>query len=217
MSLPNCSPSYAYRPSNFVASSVSCYAPYFAEHRSRLVAGNAFFRSKSQGPSGNTIAVECVDIPSPTFNIYVNNVLVRSYSVLLIAGGIADLRAQLTNDPIPSEVPIEMMALGYDIYDTRTFEDTNESLVDPVTPYTGLATFPHTLLSGGSGGPTTSEGLSTIRTGPERTIFILSSTEDAHGTDIFPPSSRRVQQWNGVEWISYCNLVQGTCPGEGTC
>lgn len=216
MPVPNCSPSYTYRPVGFVASSTSCYAPYFAEHRSRLTAGNAFFRSKNQGPSGNNIALECVNITTPKFNIYVNGVLVRSYDVSLTAGGIADLRSQLNTDPISSEVPIEMTSLNYDIYDTRIYEDTSEDLMQNI-PYTGLDPFVLVFLSGGDGGPTTAEGLTAIRTGPERTMFILSLTEDTNGADMFPPASRRVQQWNGTEWISYCNLVQGACPGDGTC
>lgn len=80
-----------------------------------------------------------------------------------------------------------------------------------------LAPFAETFLVGGDGGPTDGAGLATIRTGPERSIIIIRTTEDYAGEDIRPPGSRRIQQWDGTQWISYCNDVQGSCPLEGTC
>lgn len=213
MALPNCSPQYSYRPTNFTASEVACAAPLYAEHRSRLTAGNAFFRSKNQGPEENLISVECLAVPAPTFNVYVNGVLVRTYIVILGYGGIADLRSQLNADPNQSTLPIEMPIINYDVYDTRI---PPEEFTDGLTTI-GLDPFPLTYLSGGSGGPTTDAGLSSIRTGPDRTLFILATTEDLTGADITPPASSRVRQWNGTAWISYCNLIQGQCPLEGTC
>lgn len=213
MALPNCPPQYNYRPTNFIASPVACSAPLYAEHRSRLTAGNAFFRSKKQGPEENLISLECVELPTPTFNIYVDNVLVRSYTVVLGYGGIADLRSQLNVDLDPATLPIEMPAINFDIYDTRV---PPEEYTDGITTV-GLESFPLTSLAGGSGGPTTDVGLSSVRTGPERTLFILTTTEDVDGHDITPPPSTRVRQWNGVEWISYCNLAPGQCPLDGTC
>lgn len=215
MPIPSCAPSYNYRPIAFVASVDQCVAPVYAEHRSRLTAGNAFFRSKVQGLSENDISVECVTTPSQSFNIYVEGVLVRSYPVTFTAGGINGLRIAINADPVPSEVPIEMPSLNYDVYDTREYEDTEED-INLNVPYTGLEPFVLSSLSGGSGGPTTPSGLAAIRTGPERSVFIISTTEDDKGVDV-TPTSQRIRQWDGTSWISYCNNVQGACPGEGTC
>lgn len=215
MPTPNCAPSYIYRPAAFIASSEQCSAPVYAEHRSRLTAGNAFFRSKLQGVSENDIAIECVTTPSNVCNVYVGGILVRAYPVTFTAGGIDALRVAFNSDPYPQEVPIEMPSLNYDVYDAREYEDTEED-INLNVPYTGLEPFTLSSLSGGSGGPTTPNGLATIRTGPERSVFIVSTTENANGVDV-TPTSQRIRQWDGSSWISYCNNIQGDCPGEGTC
>ena len=66
-----------------------------------------------------------------------------------------------------------------------------------------LGAFAQTSLSGGTGGPTDSTSIAGIRTGPDRTVFIVESTEDIDGQDINPPASRKVNQWDGSTWISY--------------
>lgn len=200
-----CAPTYEYTPA-FVASGTSCTAPVYAEHRSRLSAGNTFFRSITQGPDENLISIECVTSPSGLVNVYFAGVLVNSYPVIFGAGSISNLRGLVASGPSSR---IEMPVLNADVYDGRTVE-----LDDG---FGGLTTFPLTSLSGGSGGPTTSAGLALIRTGPERSLFILSTTEGGSGSDTTPPTSKRVQQWTGTEWVSYCNNSAGTCPGEGTC
>lgn len=197
-----CAPLYEYRPSNFVAGNTKCIAPLYAEHRSRLTTGECFFRSKNQGPDENLISVEC---GVSTFTVYFDNQVVQTYNISTGIGGISALRVLITNDV---DSIIEMPALNYDVHDERATED--DVLI-------GLVSFPKTSLTGGSGGPTTDAGLSAIRTGPERTIFILSSMESANGSDVTPPASKRIQQWNGTEWISYCNLTAGECPKEGEC
>lgn len=212
-----CAPQYDYRPTNFEAGVDDCVAPVFPEHRSRLTAGGCFFRSINQGPDENLISIECVESPTPVVNVYISDVLIRTYNVTLGYGGIADLRAQvnydITHPPVAPAVPIpiEMLPINDDIFDERETPEENELEMKGLTPFIKQN------LSGGSGGPTTAEGLEGIRTGPERTIFILSTTEHVDGSPITPPSSKRVQQWNGVEWISYCNLVSGECPLEGVC
>lgn len=214
----SCYPSYAgtYTPA-FVASAVPCVAPQYALHRSRLtVAGNGttsdslFFRSKNQNFEANLIELELVGAPSNAFNVYYNGVLAKSYAVFFGTGGIANLRSQINNiDPNPY---MEMPALGVDIYDLRTIENDGDGITVP-----GIAPFVRSFMTGGSGAPSDGSSLASIRTGPTRSMYIVRSLEDNTGTDIFPPASLRIQQWNGAMWISYCNNVQGACPGEGTC
>lgn len=209
-----CSPSYEYRPTSFTAGDDKCSAPLYAEHRSRLFAGNTFFRSKDQGPDENLIAVECVDTPIPVFNVYNDGVLVETYSVSIgTSGSIAALRVAVSAN---TNSIIEMKELNVDIYDDREEELDAEDIENPGGTY-GLQAFGILNLAGGTGGPTTDAGLAGIRTGPERSVFILSTTEDDTGRDVTPPPTKRVQQWNGEEWISYCNAVPGECPKEGTC
>lgn len=105
-----------------------------------------------------------------------------------------------------------MPTLGLDIYDTRSAEADGDGVLTP-----GLQPFVRTPLTGGVGAPSDASTLASIRTGPTRSIYIVRSIEDNTGTDVFPPASQRIQQWNGAMWISYCNNVQGSCPGEGTC
>lgn len=213
-----CPPAYSYTPT-FTASAVPCVAPGYVQHRSRIIVGTAptslFFRSKFFGDETNQIAVECT---SSTFSVYFNNIVVTSYAITTGPGGIANLRSQITND---INSIIEMPPLGYDIYDSRTEENDNIATIgippDPGTPAGGLNPFSKTNLMGGSGAPTTAAGLAGIRTGPERSVFIVITTEDIHGNTITPPASLRIQQWNGTNWISYCNNIPGHCPLDGTC
>jgi hypothetical protein len=212
----SCYPSYLYVPA-FVESNVSCVAPQYSTHRSRLlVPGNGvtstdlFFRSKNQNAEANLIELELVNFPVNEFRVYYNAVLVKTYTVFFGTGAIADLRNQIqTTDPNPY---MEMPALGVDIYDIRTIEDDGDGVLLP-----GLQPFVRSFMTGGVGAPTDASGLASIRTGPTRTIYIVRSREDTNGADITPAASQRIQQWNGAMWISYCNNVPGACPGEGTC
>jgi hypothetical protein len=116
--------------------------------------------------------------------------------------GIDELRIAISNNPSSL---VEMYTRGSDVFDPGG-ED------DPC-----LLPFALTFLSGGEGGPTDAASLATIRTGPDRSVIIIQTREDINGNPITPPASSRIQQWNGVQWISYCNTIPGVCPGEGTC
>lgn len=223
MTLPNCAPSYGYIPT-FVSEDVQCTAPGYAEARARLFIldstyilppdiNGLFFRSKQFSDTCNQIAVEN---NGTLFQIFKDDVIIRSYPVLSGSGSIADLRSKLEGlNSIPYNIPdpdIEMTPMfpigNYDINDNiRTIED------DTI----GLFVFDKMLLTGGSGPPIDDSVLPSIRTGPERSLIIITTSEDIHGNITQPPVSRKVQQWNGNEWISYCNLVPGECPLEGTC
>ena len=75
-----------------------------------------------------------------------------------------------------------------------------------------LGTFVDTFMSGGNGPPTDISTITSINTGQERTMVIISSTEGLNGVSINTPQDRSVKQWNGTEWIPYSNLIRGQCP-----
>ena len=196
----SCLPNYEYKPT-FSPSGISCIAPAFSEHRSRrIINGILFFRSVLQGPSTNLIEVELI---SGIFKVYYAGAVVETYLALSGAGGINDLRSKISISQY-----VEMPVLHFDIFDNRISENDN---IFPL-PAGGLSSFSKQPLIGGSGGPTDNVGLNLIRTGPSRTIYILQTTEDATGRPIDPPASRKVQQWNGFNWVTYSNFVQGACP-----
>lgn len=207
----SCSPSYPYAP-NFTPSNVSCAAPVYETHRSRLTtpgssqASALFFRSRRQANDTNEIEIE---IAPTTMMVYSGGTLVSSYPVTMGTGGIAALRAAVTSD---SSAIIEMPDVGVDIYDLRGIESDGDGILEP-----GLSPVARSSLTGGAGAPEDAVGLANIRTGPQRTMYIVRSIEDFDGSDVFPPPSEKIKQWNGEEWISYCNNVPGACPGEGTC
>jgi hypothetical protein len=214
----SCYPSYNYVPDFAVtpAGQVApdCAAPGYAEHRSRLFVGGTYFRSKLQGSSWNSIQIRVVDNLNGTLTCSVTHpdYPTETYTVTQTAGalpedpcspsGIGSLRTAISNN---TDSIVEMYTRGLDINDLGG-ED------DPC-----LSPFTYTPMSGGSGGPSDSAGLAAIRTGPSRSIIIIRTQEDINGNPVTPPASKRVQQWNGTAWISYCNNVPGECPGEGTC
>lgn len=212
----SCQPSYAYRP-DFTPSATDCVAPVYARRRSRVsIEGSEsvtplFFRSKAQAFDANALEVELVGAPTNLFRVYSRGVVVSTYPVTFQAGAISTLRAMITSD---LDSLIEMPEVGIDIFDLRTTEEDGAGGA-ALTP--GLAPFVRIALTGGEGAPEDATVIATIRTGPQRTIYVISSEEDIDGTEVVPPASRRIQQWNGFSWISYCNNVPGQCPGEGTC
>lgn len=206
MTILDCSPPYAYRP-NFIAGTLKSSAPLFNEHRSRLTAGGTFFRSnliissvEVQGEICNSISITSTRVSngggSYTYTIAVNfqGNPVESYVVTQNELG----SPACSNNPIniirnnvnTNSNYISMPVRGTDAFDTGIDDQC-------------WSTFIETSMSGGAGGPTDGTSISSIRTGPERTVFILSSTEDSNGNDVNPPSSRRVQQWDGFSWITY--------------
>lgn len=212
----SCLPSYTYTP-DFIASDTPCAAPIYQTHRSRLTTPGdgttstaMFFRSQSQNNEANLIELELTGTSTGHFNIYYDGTLVKTYTTAIGSGTIANLRSLMMTDP---NSYIEMPELNVDIYDLRTTEIDGGTL--PTDP--SVDSFARTFMTGGAGAPTDATSLATIRTGPSRTIYIIRSKEDATGADVSPSPSEKIQQWNGVMWISYCNNVQGACPGEGTC
>jgi hypothetical protein len=209
----SCSPSYTYRPTDRPAPAQST-APGFTEHRSRLFAGGTFFRSIEQGQDQNDISIEAtVTLSSITLDVRVLGVLEETFVVPQIAGvfpapctgGIDALRLAV-NDGITGSIIIEMPTRGFDFFDSGT---------DPIDNC--LTAFVDAPLTGGSGPPTVGVQpfLDSIFTGSERTLLTIITTESITGFPVTPGSDRRVQQWNGVAWVTYSNLVQGSCPVDG--
>jgi hypothetical protein len=179
-----------------------------------------FFRSKGQGPETNWLQLEVAFytlgthplnplLPTGDYLVvYFYSTPVETFTVTVGGeGSIAALRAL-----VASSQYIEMPTLNFDIFDPRTTED--DTLVD-LSPG-GVTSFSLSYLRGGSGAPTDASGLAGIRTGPERTIIILATSENADGSPGTPPWHRRVRQWTGSQWVTYANLVQGACPYVGT-
>lgn len=233
----SCEPSYTYRPTDRPEPSISS-ADVYTEHRSRLFASGTFFRSIEQGVSENAISLETIvtEISLPydfevTLNVYVLGVLQETFVVPQIivpqtppdppvcTGGISALRAAV-NDGITGSTIIEMPARGFDVYD--------QTPPYPIPPAGGglpnadpanncVTEFGPTNLTGGDGPPSTSNQpyLDSLFTGTQRSVIIIATTERADGFSVDPSVLRRVQQWDGAQWIQYANIAQGSCPIDG--
>lgn len=211
----SCVPQYPFRP-KFVASDVKCIALTFEEHRSRLFGGGTFFRSIDQGEDRNNITLEITVVgPSPgtqTVDLFVrfNTNLVESFQVTqtvngignCTAGGISALRATVTGSAF-----IEMLTRGTDFFDSGGSDDSTGC----------VSAFAEQNMTGGDGEPVADNKalINSIRTGPERTIIINTTTENSVGFPVTPSTSRRIRQFNGTEFITFSNLVAGSCPIDG--
>lgn len=200
-----CPPPYDYRPS-FIPSDELCSAPTFVENRARLWAGGTFFRSKEVGPDGNEYVLQVVDFSSTpgknhSLRITINGIEVERFDVFVGVSVIGEDPLATSYDPpgfdeLRASVNqhssfIEMPARGTDFFDLGGVDGA------VLTP------FGNTFMTGGTGGPRNDSLLSQIRTGPDRTIIIIQTTEDQNGSPITPTPSKRIQQWNGTEWITY--------------
>lgn len=205
----SCTPSYAYRPS-FTPSNATCSAPVFALQRGRVTTQGSdfvtplFFRSVQQSFAANDIEIEGTE---DQLRVYFRGVLVETYLLQPAPGTIAALRISVQGSQY-----IEMPSVGVDVLDERT-----EELDGDGTMESGYGPFLRVALTGGSGAPTDGASIASIRTGPQRTLFIVGSIEDVFGNSVTPGPSQQIQQWNGSVWISYCNTTPGECPKEGTC
>lgn len=216
----SCFPTYAFRP-NFIASPTPCTAPVYPEHRSRLTAGGAFFRSIEQGQDRNHISLELFVVPSGpstddvTLVVRYNGQIVETFMVTQTTvtvpttscNGIVNLRKEVN---INSEY-IEMPRRGFDVRDPLfgdPMADDGDGCLGP---------FNNRQMRGANGEPdvTNLSLINSIRTGPTRTIIIISTTEGNDGSPLTPPTDERVRQFNGNRWISYQNFASGACPLDG--
>lgn len=208
----SCQPSYSYRPT-FIPSDKKCAAPKYAEHRARAETifeppepstVGLFVRSRGFGFDTNNISVECAHYPTLTdplhFIVRLNGVIVETYSAV-----VSPLISSLVTALDSNKSLVEMPPLLVDINDTLR------------SAQSGLMfEFGEIKLRGGSGPPTAPPALASIRTGPERSIIVVTTTENYEGNPTNVPAHKRVQQWNGFRWISYSNTIPGACPYEGT-
>ena len=225
----SCQPSYVYRPTvrPIPAQSV---AAVDIEHRSRLFIGGTFFRSIAQGVDENDISLEVILTPvggmtdDITLNVRVLGVIEETFFTSqtfnvgpdTYSGGISALRGEVGDGVIviasDSDI-IEMFPRG--IYPAGDFFDISGA--DAAN--NGLGAFSDTPMTDGDGPPSDAPQpfLDSIFTGPERTIVILATHENDLGFSVLPPPSKRIRQYDGADFISYCNDVQGSCPLEGSC
>lgn len=207
----SCEPLYPFRPA---PSSTPCIMPGFPEHRSRVFVTRIFVRSIDQGQHTNNISIELTNSDGTGhFIVYIDNAISTQYTVTFGDNSIENLRTMINNDPTSI---IEMPVLNYDKYDTRIDEvDVVDDLEPDHTlpsPTGGLYPFARISLTGGSGGPTTNEGIALINTGPYRTMFTITTTEDDTGRDTDPQPPNKVRQWDGGAWVEYNNYTPGICP-----
>ena len=101
-----------------------------------------------------------------------------------------------------------MPARNYDVFDPFPNADPANNCVTSFGPIN---------LAGGDGPPTVGNQpyLDSLFTGTQRSVIIIDTTEDDTGESVTPPASRKVQQWDGIQWTQYANLVQGACPLDG--
>ena len=220
----SCQPTYTYRPNDRPEPSIS-NALVYTEHRSRLFASGTFFRSIEQGTSQNDISIETIvtetDPPlefEVTCNVYVLGVLQETFVTPQIinivlpsgpntcSGGISALRAAI-NDGVTGSNIIEMTPRGFDAFDTSGMDPENNC----------VTAFGPINMGGGSGPPSGANQpfLDSLFTGTERSIIIIATTENIAGKSVDPSILRRVQQWDGTQWIQYANAAQGFCPIDG--
>lgn len=221
----SCEPSYSYRPT-FEASSQECEAPTYTRRRARVIipgvestaapvegapatvgVSSLFFRSKQQTKDADDIGVEITSTTPRKLRVSVNGEMVLEYVIPPPPGSIEALRQMIDADV--ENIWIEMPPHGVDVHDSRTIEEDGDGI-----SVATLVPFALVNLAGGDGAPTSAEGINAIRTGPVRTIFVVVSQEDFTGANSLPPTSERIQQWNGTMWIPYSNIVPGECPSE---
>ena len=218
----SCQPTYTYRPTDRAEPSISS-ALIYTEHRSRLFASGTFFRSTEQGTSQNDISLETIvtQISAPndyevTLNVYVLGVLQETFVTPQIviplplpatcSGGISAMRAAV-NDGVTGSNIIEMTPRGVDVFDIGGMDPENNC----------VTAFGPINLAGGSGPPSSANQafLDALFTGTDRSIIIIDTTENAIGRSVDPSILRRIQQWDGTQWIQYANIAQGSCPIDG--
>ena len=230
----NCSPCYEGRP-DYDPNGGTAILPIENITRSRLFAGGTFFRSKLnyggdndfQGSICNEIELQ-VSIVSTTvtLNVYFEDELVESYTTsqgvdcgsvgpgdggeIITYNAIGKLRS-LTS----SSKYITMPARGTDEEDPSVRLGPGET----GAPADALCidSFGRTNMKGGSGPG--ANNLTSIRTGPDRTIVFIRTKENANGEIIEPGAGNNLQQWDydAEAWIPFiqdadCALPADRCP-----
>ena len=208
---------------NFTAGSAPCTLQLFDERRSRLSAGNCFFRSKAVGPRSNNIRIESVWLTNTLDGSFqpigpivgtsdpdlMNSVWVKVFNgITLVENWYA---SQTYSDPNWSSGHISMAAqingsssslITMNVTDVHLPWPQLDGMDDPIVPEY-LGNFPVRSTSGASGGPEDPNSYSPrIRTGPALSIILIRNSEinNADGT---MRQINKTRYWNGACWLAY--------------
>ncbi len=222
-------PSYTYRPT-FTASSQDCIMPKCNETRARLFAGGTFFRSIIAGTSENFIYLGITNPVNNTFVLKVERrdvvtgtvIETETYSVdESVMVGIPPAPDQSTAIPAlrnlvnTNSLMIRMMPRAIDA--TGLVVTPPPDMYDSTGDDSTISIFSSIPLQGAQGAP--SPPPPTLRTGPERALYYVESSEyhsplypgdisfdnsDGHLSAVY-----KTIEWNGdlQSWIHYNAFV----------
>jgi len=213
MTVHDCRPFYA-KDSSYIPSSTPtepAEAPSYFEVRGRINAGGTFFRTKDA--TSDSIEIEYVNNPSNSSEIILN---VYYIGVLTETFGPVAKDTPVDPDPCVPTTNNQMRVLvngNSNLIEMPTLDYGGSAFAtvptwDSSTNETCVTLFAKAAFSGGEGLPPTSI-VNTIFTGPERTLIVLQLTEiDQHNSSDLgilsdPISTRKVFQFDGIDWITY--------------
>lgn len=217
MEVLDCAPCYDGRPD--IDPGAASALPQEALARSRLFAGGTFFRSKYavpgdsdfQGVICNSISLQVVAVGTDwDLIVYFKDVEVERYSTT---------QSMTCSIEEPSSAISALRTLtaasSYISMPSRGSDEQDEDvMMMPPSDDVCLSFFTKTNMSGGVG-PGEAD-VSSIRTGPDRTIAFINTKENANGT---PVDSKTLIQWNYDidQWVSYaldqdCAIPENRCP-----
>jgi len=228
----SCQPSYSYRPifvpspDNFPGGNDSSI-PTFIEKRSRLFAGGTFFRSKNASSSSNLIQVEYISVVGGVqLNVYSNGTLVESFGPVpgpetpiinplsppptICVPTVNSSMRLLVND-ISNFIQMPQIDFGGESASSgpAAIFDASHLPTDVIPGDDCSNLFLPTFLTGSSGPPEDNSSLLTIRTGPERSLVVVTigeiindnSFDDGQLQDLLP--NEKIRQWDGFNWIPF--------------
>ena len=227
MTILDCTPCYEGRP-DYDPAGGTAVLPQETLSRSRLNIGGTFFRSnllingnELQGPECNQIALEVLfinqteDFPITRTHdliVYYQNTEVERYPVseeLVVGGegggwtgGWSTIRATVNS----TSQYISMPGRGSDAQDPD---------VGGFPPSDGDVSDASKTNMGGGSGPNTNN-LSSIRTGPQRTIVFISEKEDGNGNPFEPGAGNNLIEYNYDTNIWQPYVIDADCRPEGT-
>lgn len=225
----DCSPCYEGRP-DYDPTGGTAILPIYNARRSRLFAAGTFFRSRLniagdpdfQGSICNDIAIQVtIVLTTVTLNVYFQNELVETFvtSQPLNCGetvGGGEGGGTLIGTPAFTSLRSQLAANSkYVIMPARGSDEQDPDVGEfPPSDDTCISETAITNLSGAAGPPTSN--LSSIRTGPDRTLAFILTEENSNGK-VF--EARVLQQWDydAEQWIPYvqdadCALPEDRCP-----
>lgn len=195
-------PSYIYRPSNFVPSSLLCELFPADDMRSRVIAGGVLFRSKATGRATNFITVQSTLLAS-TYTVTIVEKDPQTLAVIktLIYTGV-EIPIDPLIDPLATSTAVAdiraaaLADVNNDVIELPTTDAVFDTYTDPVS----FDIFSSTSLVNGDGLPLPYDPVFlTIHTGPERTMgFIRRLDLGSSFTNIYTP-----KEWNGSTWVTY--------------